>query len=210
MGDLRSGLNNILGVALRPGSYLNLIYLLLAFPLGIFYFVWLTTGLSLGLGLLYFFVGLPLLLATMSSWRLFGKLEGLQAKWLLGAEVSCDKPVGWAEAGGLWNWLTSRLSSRYTWRSLAFLLLKMPLGLISFIVLTVISAICLSLISMPLLYQHIDITVGSPIPLESWQAWSLMFAGFLLSLLALHLFNGMAAVFRWLSGNLLNTEPRHV
>jgi ribose/xylose/arabinose/galactoside ABC-type transport system permease subunit len=61
---------------------------------------------------------------------------------------------------------------------------------------------------MPFLYRHIDISFGSPVTLESWQAWSLMAAGFLLSLLALHLLNGMATVFRWLSDNLLNTGPR--
>jgi len=37
------------GVAAREGTYLNIIYLLLAFPLGCAYFVFLVTGLSLGL-----------------------------------------------------------------------------------------------------------------------------------------------------------------
>lgn len=105
--------------------------------------------------------------------------------------------------GKLWNWITSRFSNKYTWKSLAFLLLKLPLGLISFIVLTVISTICLGLISLPFLYRHIDVTVGTPILLEPWQAWSLMAAGLLLSLLALHLFNGMATIFRWLSDKLI-------
>ena len=38
------------GVIANPQSYLNIVYLLLAFPLGTFYFVFLVTGLSLGLG----------------------------------------------------------------------------------------------------------------------------------------------------------------
>ncbi len=40
------------GVVARGQSYLNMIYLLLAFPLGVCYFVFLVTGLSLGIGLL--------------------------------------------------------------------------------------------------------------------------------------------------------------
>jgi len=83
MKDLSTGLKNILGVGLKPGSYLNILYLLLAFPLGIFYFAYLITGFSIGLGLLYIFIGLPFLLLTMFSWRIFARFEGFQARWLL-------------------------------------------------------------------------------------------------------------------------------
>ena len=39
-------------VVVRPQTYLNIFYLLLSFPLGIAYFVFLVTGLSVGFGLL--------------------------------------------------------------------------------------------------------------------------------------------------------------
>ena len=40
------------GVVADPQSYLNIFYLLLAFPLGIAYFVFLVTGISVGTGLI--------------------------------------------------------------------------------------------------------------------------------------------------------------
>ena len=47
----RDLLDIIFGPATERQTYLNLLYLLLSFPLGIAYFVFLTTGLSLGTGI---------------------------------------------------------------------------------------------------------------------------------------------------------------
>jgi len=56
------------GVVTRGETYLNIIYLLLAFPLGTAYFVFLVTGLSLGLSLLIIWVGIPILLFMIVAW----------------------------------------------------------------------------------------------------------------------------------------------
>ena len=48
----RDLLDIIFGPATERQTYLNLLYLLLSFPLGIAYFVFLTTGLSLEVGAL--------------------------------------------------------------------------------------------------------------------------------------------------------------
>ena len=59
------------GVVADPQSYLNVLYLLLAFPLGIGYFVFLVTGTSLGVGLAIIWVGIPILLIVLVvSWAL--------------------------------------------------------------------------------------------------------------------------------------------
>jgi len=205
---LTSALNNILGVALRPSSYLNILYLLLAFPLGIFYFVYLITGFSIGLGLLYFFIGLPFLLITMFSWRFFARFEGFQAKWLLQTPVTSDNPVKWSESDGFWNWITSRLSSKYTWKSLAYILLKAPLGVASFILtfsLTIISSV---LIITPFIYKFVDYELPWGQINNINEALILTAAGLVLGLLSLHLFNALASLFKWLSVNLLHTGPK--
>ncbi|MGD2146148.1 MAG: sensor domain-containing protein, partial [Anaerolineae bacterium] len=41
-------------------AYLNLVYLLAAFPLGVLYFIFLVTGLATGLSLTIVWVGIPL------------------------------------------------------------------------------------------------------------------------------------------------------
>jgi hypothetical protein len=208
MKDLSTGLKNILGVGLKPGSYLNILYLLLAFPLGIFYFVYLITGFSIGLGLLYIFIGLPFLLLTMFSWRIFARFEGFQARWLLKEAVQADRPLRWTEANGFWNWITSRLSSKYTWKGLVYLLLKAPLGIVSFIVTATLASVSGVLIIAPFIYRFVDYELPWGAISTMSQALSLTAIGLGLGLFSLHIFNGLAAVFRWLSKSLLNSGQR--
>jgi hypothetical protein len=64
-------------------AYLNSIYLLLSFPLGIFYFVFLISGLSIGLPLLIIWVGVPILLLVGAGWWLLAAFERQMAiHWL--------------------------------------------------------------------------------------------------------------------------------
>ena len=70
-----------------PQSYLNLLYLLLAFPLGIAYFVFVVTGLSLSVGLLIVWVGIPLLLGLLAASIGLASFERLLARQLLGVEI---------------------------------------------------------------------------------------------------------------------------
>ena len=61
----RSLLGNIFGVFIQLQTYLNILYLLLAFPLGLGYFVFLVTGLALGLGLFITWFGIVILLLVL-------------------------------------------------------------------------------------------------------------------------------------------------
>ncbi|GER87484.1 hypothetical protein KDW_16460 [Dictyobacter vulcani] len=47
----------------------NMLYLLLAFPLGLIYFVLMVVGLSVGASTLIIWIGLPILLLTMIGLR---------------------------------------------------------------------------------------------------------------------------------------------
>ncbi len=161
-----------------------------------------------GWGLLYFFIGLPFLLLTMFSWRIFAKFEGLQAQWLLKIKVNPDTPIKWKEANGFWNWITSRLASKYTWKGLAYLLLKAPLGVFSFIVTFSLTTISGVLIIAPFIYKFVDYELPWGAISTMPQALSLTAAGLVIGLLSLHIFNGLAAVFRWLSKNMLDVQPQ--
>jgi hypothetical protein len=68
MNETTGIVKQFFGVAARGETYLNIIYLLLAFPLGTAYFVFLVTGLSLGLGLLIIWIGIPILLFMIVAW----------------------------------------------------------------------------------------------------------------------------------------------
>jgi uncharacterized RDD family membrane protein YckC len=71
-------------------TYMNMLYLLLSYPLGTFYFVFLVTGLSLGIGLTITLFGIPILLGMLLLWREFAKFERYLTKIMLGVDIASD------------------------------------------------------------------------------------------------------------------------
>src|SRR5829696_10181138 len=70
-------------VAREPQSYRNLLYLLLALPLGAAYVAILVAGLSVGAGLAVIVIGLALLVATLFAVRGMAAIERTLARRLL-------------------------------------------------------------------------------------------------------------------------------
>ena len=75
------------GVVANSQSYLNIVYLLLAFPLGTFYFVFLITGLSLGFGLIITLLGIPILLLVLGGSVVLCRFERSIANNLLKQDI---------------------------------------------------------------------------------------------------------------------------
>jgi hypothetical protein len=190
-------------VYIKKQTYLNLVYLLLAFPLGLSYFIFLITGLSVGLGLLIIWVGILILLLVYAVWYGMLALERILAIYLLNEAIP---PMIKRDLSGksLWEKLAATLTSSVTWKGLFFLFLKFPLGLVSFVALTVFGSISAALLAAPLYYNtfspEIDFTFEN-VPVQSFwlidslpEAMTACFVGFLLLTASLHLFNAMAKV----------------
>jgi hypothetical protein len=207
---LTTGLKNVFGVAFRGRTYANILYLFLAFPLGLVYFVFLAVGISLGIGLYILLIGLPLLVLTLLAWRQFIKLEQFQSRRLLGAKMEPEPILRWSSDQNAWRWFRSRLSSPVTWKGLAYLFLKFPLGLLAFVLLVVMGVVSLVFISIPFIYQHVNIEMGHSIDLTMPQALVFMVLGMSLGLFSLHIWNGLAFVFKWLSERMLTVNPKTV
>lgn len=75
------------GVPFRGQTYWNLAYLLLAFPLGIAYFVVFTVGLALGVSLAILLVGFLVLGVTLLFALALAGFERLLTNWLLRTEI---------------------------------------------------------------------------------------------------------------------------
>ena len=139
-------------------TYLNLTYLLLAFPLGIAYFVLSITGLSVGFGLLIIWVGLFVLLALFASWWGLANLERLLAVYLLGEDIEpLSTPI--TAKGTLWERTKAHFMSSLTWKSALYLLLKFPIGIASFVGTVTAVSISAALIFAPFLYQSGEISI---------------------------------------------------
>ena len=133
-----------------PMVYRGMLYLLLAFPLGTFYFILLVTGFSLGLGLLIVWVGIPILVGVLVLARLLGAMERALANGLLRTNIRALPPV---EPGTLWQRLKALLVSGTTWRSVGYLFVKFPLGIIAFVLLVTLLATPLAMLFTPLYYN---------------------------------------------------------
>jgi hypothetical protein len=195
-------------------SYLNLLYLLLSFPLGIFYFVFLTTGLSLGIGLTITLFGIPLLFGVLLMCRVFTIFERNKAKVMLGIDIPhCldEKERGFLEK------IKFYLSDSFTWKSMAYLFIKFPLGVLSFVFLVTLISVSLSLIAVPIVYYLFEIGMiqGSfcyepttfCLFFNSY-FWSIIIGiiGILFLFISLHILNGIAYVSGLLAKSLLKRD----
>ncbi len=119
------------GVGRQKQTYLNLLYLLSAFPLGITYFILLITGLSVGVGTLIVWIGIPILLFTIIMWQGFASFERVLVRNWLHIPIPFMKDP--RLAGMSWTrQFLARLRSPVTWTSLVYLFLEFPFGILSF------------------------------------------------------------------------------
>lgn len=185
-----------LGVVAWRQSYLNILYLLLAFPLGLAYFLLYVVGGALGLGLMVLLVGAVLLLVLVLAGQWLGALERLLAVHLLGIRIAPGH-TSWPEGEGLAGYLKAVLGNRTTWTGLVYLLAKFPLGLASWLVAVVAGSVVLALIGAPLADAFGgDVNIGSWRPDSQGELLLISLIGLALAVPVLHLLNGLA----WLWG----------
>jgi hypothetical protein len=199
----------IFGILAWPRTYLNLIYLLIGFPLGLAYFVFYVVGGSLGAGLSILGIGLVILfLLILAAWAL-SLFERVLANALLGAGVPPPGPTAIEEGG--WPWVKSVVGNPVTWKGLVFQLLKFPLGLASWIVTIVVLAVVGGFIAAPLIVEF-----GGTIQIDPWfvadtqrEAWIATALGLAAVIPALHLLNGLAYVWALFARVMLGRrQPR--
>lgn len=143
----------------KPKMYLTLLYLFLAFPLGLAYFVLLVVGFSLGFSLLIIWVGIIILALLFPTIWLLISFERLQTSHLLGMPIPIIAPVT-SENTSLWQKLKSFLTDPTTWKGVLFIFLKFPIGIISFVFLVTGFAVLFSMIFSPLIIPWNPIHFG--------------------------------------------------
>src|SRR5438270_6882229 len=148
----------IFGPPTSSQTYLNLLYLLMAFPLGIAYFVFLVAGLSVGAGLLVIFIGVPILIGVLLACLGLGALERGMARTML--HVAIPSPLRLPSGPGIWGKFKALFGDTTTWKSFFYLLLKFPFGVASFVTLITTFSVSGAFILAPLTYQITRIDLG--------------------------------------------------
>ena len=190
-------------VPFRSQTYLNLLYLLLSFPLGLAYFIVLVVGLTLGVGMFILWVGIPILVGVFALWIVLARFERWQAVTLLKEEIRPFSAEPTA-AKNIWQTFVAYMKNPVTWKGLVYLFLKFPLGIFSFTLVVSLLSASLALLLTPLYYQIAPVTINLDFNFaRPWmvidtpsEALLLCVIGAGLGLVSLHLFNGVA----WVSG----------
>ncbi len=192
-------------------SYRNIAYLLLSLPLGLCYFAVLVAGVTLVSTTFMIWIGIPILVLLLHiCWQL-AMFERRRAIDWLGVEIP---PVSMEAPASIFRWssLTARLSNRMTWKTLAYLLLKFPLGACFFTITIVSLALSSGVTIIGLVLEGIGAPFflliatiqHAPEPGQRLRQYLLFaLAGFGLNILTFRLLNGLAFLEGRLARSLL-------
>lgn len=196
-------------------AYLNLFYLLAAFPLGVFYFAFLVSGLLAGISLSIIWVGIPILLLVGVGWWILASLERFMAiHWLKENVPAMAFPSN--ESTDIWTRFQEFFTNPVTWKSPLYLFLKFPLGIATFVILITLISLTLAFLSMPFTYESLpefQIGVFFDPGLPAWHINGMNDAllgaliGLMLWPVTLHVTNGLAWVHAKFARVMLSMDP---
>jgi signal transduction histidine kinase len=191
-------------------TYGRILYLLLALPLGVAEFSFLVTAISFGFGTAITLIGIPVLVGTVWAWRWLAELERRLIGRLIGVEIPTPyrpDPTG----ARWWKRVAARLSDPATWKDLAFLLLQLPLGILSFTVAATVLGVGLGALFAPAYYWALpDGTWLTAIHIDAFgEALAVVPAGALILLLGIPGLSALGRLYGWLAAQLLgsNADP---
>lgn len=185
-------------------AYTSLFFLLLALPTGILYFVLAVAGLSMSAGLAVLIVGVPFFLAFIGLTRVIALGEGRLIEATTGERMP-RRPVHPGAARTLWQRIGDMLRDVRTWTTLAYFVLRLPLGIAYFVIAVVGLAVGTALPTGALwelarrlgLHDasgrpHVGAGDGWVLTLDSWPGLILAFlAGIVVLTLTLHAARGI-------------------
>jgi signal transduction histidine kinase len=143
--------------------------LLLAIPAFVLVVVAVTVGLGLSLSFAGMLVGLPLLAATVLGARRLGAVcRGLAGR-MLDLRVPPPPPPDRRQPG-LVGWVRAGVTDPVGWRALGYLVLKLPVAVISAVVASWILVYGLSYLTFPLWWEVLH-QLGVVVTVPQWMAW---------------------------------------
>ena len=186
----RPFVSRFFGVVTEPRAWGALLYLLFTLATGIIYFTWTVTGISLSLGLLILIIGIPIAGVFILSTRGLALLEGRLVEALLGIRMP-HRPLFSKNDKGVWAKFKALITDRYTWLSMVYMLIQLPLGIFYFTLFVTIISVSLGLVASPILelvFKEPMFTAnGSMYFFNGWVMPIVVIVGVLLFFATLHL-----------------------
>jgi signal transduction histidine kinase len=173
-------------------------------------FTFLVTAISFGFGTAITLIGIPVLIGTVWAWRWIAERERGLIRRLTGTEISRPyrpDPVG----GRWWSVFAARLSDPATWKDLAFLLLQLPLGIVSFTLTVAVLGTGLSTLAAPAFFWALpEGTWFGSVRIDTLgEALAWMPLGALILFLGIPALGALGRLYGWLAAQLLgsNADP---
>jgi hypothetical protein len=190
-----SAIDRIFGPMIQPQTWINILYLLISFPLGIVYFVVLVTVFSLGLGLIAIFIGLFVIWFGFMAIDALAELERVAMNTMLRAAIP-PRPPAPPVTGSVFKQMAAAVTRPGTFKRLIYLVACFPMGIISFVLVCVFIPLSLGLLTAPLTYTFIPITFGWSRVETFDEAIYLCCFGAVLALASVHVLNSWTFVCR--------------
>ena len=190
----KSIVGRFFGVYTDPRAWGALLYMLIAFVTGVFYFTWAVTGISLSISFLIFIFGFPIALLFLLSVRGLALIEGRLVEALLG--IRMPRRSLFSHQGMKWfDRLKALLTDKATWMMLIYMIIQFALGTAYFVVLVTVLSFSLAFMALPFIQSFSNFPVfnwgDGPIYLSYWQLILFSIGGFLLWTSFMHIARGV-------------------
>lgn len=129
----QSMLGSFFGVIADPRAYASLFYMVLSLATGIFYFTFVAVGLSLSAGLAILIIGIPVAVLFLGLVRVLSLVEGRIVEVMLGERMP-RRPAYANAATGFWARIGDLITDPYTWTTMLYFIMMLPLGILYFTV----------------------------------------------------------------------------
>lgn len=174
-------------VVADPGAWGAVVYMLLSVVTGSIYFTWAVTGIYVSLGLLVLIIGLPVTWLFLLSFRGIALVEGRIVEGLLGVRMP-RRAVYPRGQESWWQRFRATAGTRSTWTSLLYMLMMLPAGIVYFTLTISLFAVGLMAIADPVVEHVLDLPLTEPdLYTPLWLEPAVVFAGFMVVVLTLHL-----------------------
>jgi signal transduction histidine kinase len=202
-----SKLKKILRAPLTRRTWAETVYAIAALPLAVAGFVFLVISSFVGILLLITLIGLPVLALGGLAARRLGSVQRTLAQALLDEHV--PPPAQFVRGPGFFGWLQSALRDVASWRARAYLLVKLPLAVVTCYVI-VLWGEALFWFIYPIWWQLTGL--GGPLPFIDADTWPSALAVALIGLVGLFAFPWAIRALVWCDRQLIRSllgRPSH-
>ncbi|HSG28295.1 MAG TPA: sensor domain-containing protein, partial [Candidatus Krumholzibacterium sp.] len=202
----KSAAARFFGVFTDPRAYASLFYMFFALFLGIFYFTWTVSGLSISIGIMILIIGLPFFGLFLMSVRGIALVDGRVIEALLGERMP-RRPIFSRKPGNWRDRLVFLFTDPMVWKTIVYNLMMLPLGIMYFTLTITSISVSLTLFLRPVLEYWFHLPM---VQTNGWSYWTpgylmpfAVFIGIIWFLVTLHMAKGLGRMHAKIAKNML-------